>query len=222
MERRSLVFLVAILMFLPGTSPGDGPDNAASGWGYVCRVLSTQGMAVVTPLSGIFEQDSRIFFLDEKGERCGSGIVRSVYPDLAYITIESGSAEALKKGFIASSPKVEGEARMVCGYSMNFPFLIEKGGGRGHILPPNVLVLNYNENAVKPVYFRHYTHDLGCRKCHHKDLDSACKDCHPPTPTETMGETLADCLRDRCMGCHKGHDGKSSDCVWCHKGKLPE
>jgi hypothetical protein len=220
MGKRSLVFLFAILLVLPATSPGEGPDNAASGWGFVCRVLSTQGTAVVSPLSGMFVPDSRILFLDERGERCASGIVRSVYPDLAYITLESGSAESLKKGFIASSPKGEGEARMLCGYSLNLPYVIEKGGTEGHRLPPNVLVLNYSENAVKPVYFSHYAHDLGCRKCHHKDLDRACKDCHPLTPTGTR-ETLGDCLRDRCMGCHKDHEGKSADCAWCHRGKAP-
>jgi len=220
MGKRALVLLVAILSFIPSSSPGEGPDNAASGWGFVCRVLPAQGTAVVTPLSGIFVPDSRIFFLDEKGERCGSGIVRSVYPDLAYVTIESGSAETLKKGFIASSPKGEGEARMLCGFSLNLPYVIEKGGNRGHTLPPNVVVLNTNENTAKPVYFRHYSHDIGCRKCHHKDLDRACKDCHPLNPTGTQ-EALGDCLRDRCMGCHKGHDGKSSDCAWCHKGTAP-
>lgn len=220
MGKRFLVLLVVILSFIPASGAGEGPDNAATGYGFVCRVLTTQGTAVVTPLSGIFVPDTRIFFLDEKGERCGSGVVTSVYPDLAYVSVESGSADALKKGFIASSPKGEGEARMLCGFSLNLPYVIEKGGTRGHALPPNVVVLNYNENAVKPVYFRHYSHNLGCQKCHHKDLDRSCKDCHPLSPTESQ-ETLGDCLRDRCMGCHKGHEGVSSDCTWCHKGTVP-
>ena len=220
MGKRSLVLLVAILSFLPASGTGEGPDNAASGYGFVCRILSAQGTAVVTPLSGMFVPDSEILFLDEKGERCGSGVVSSVYPDLAYVTIESGSADALKKGFIASSPKREGEAKMLCGYSMNLPFVIEKGGPRGHRLPPNVIVLNTGENVVKPIYFRHYTHDLGCRKCHHKDLDRACKDCHPVKATGEQ-DTLGECFRDRCMGCHKGQAGRSADCAWCHVGMAP-
>jgi hypothetical protein len=220
MGKRSLALFFAFFLFVPASSPGGDPDSAGPGWGFVCRVLPSQNTAVVTPLSGMFVPDGRIFFLDEKGERRGSGIVRSVYPDLAYVTLESGSADALKKGFIASSPKGEGEARMLCGFSLNLPYVIEKGGNQGHRIPPNVIILNYDDNAVKPVYFRHYSHDIGCRKCHHKDLDRACKDCHPLVPTGTQ-ETLGECLRDRCMGCHKEHDGKSAECAWCHKGTVP-
>ncbi|HWS16015.1 MAG TPA: cytochrome c3 family protein [Candidatus Methylomirabilis sp.] len=220
MEKRSLVLLVAILLTIPASSPGEEPNGVEAGWGFVCRVLSSQNTGVVTPLSGIFAPDSRIFFLDEKGERCGSGIVRSVYPDLAYITLEGGTAESLKKGFIASTPKGEGEARLLCGFSLNIPFVMEKGGNQGHKVPPNVIVLNYVDNAVRPVYFRHYSHDLGCRKCHHKELDRPCKDCHPLKPTGKQ-EALGDCLRDRCQGCHKGHEGMSAGCVWCHTGTAP-
>ena len=132
MGKRSLALLFAFFLFVPASSPGGDPDSAGPGWGFVCRILPSQNTAVVTPLSGMFVPDGRIFFLDEKGERHGSGIVRSVYPDLAYVTIESGSADALKKGFIASSPKGEGEARMLCGFSLNLPYVIEKGGNQGH------------------------------------------------------------------------------------------
>lgn len=220
MGKRSLVLLVAILLAFPASSPGEETDVAESGWGFVCRVLSTQNTGVVTPLSGIFVPDSRIFFLDEKGERCGSGVVRSVYPDLAYITLDGGTAEVLKKGFIASTPGGEREAKMLCRFSLNIPFVMEQGGTPGHKVPPNVIVLNYVDNAVRPVYFRHYSHDLVCRNCHHREPDRPCKECHPQKPSG-IREALGECLRDRCLGCHKGHEGKSAGCAWCHGGTAP-
>ncbi len=215
MANRFLSLLVVLLFAIPAPCEGEGPDNAATALGYVCRVLSARGEAVVAPLAGAFSADSRLRFFDETGQLCATGIVRSAYSDLAYVSLESGSAECLKKGFLVSSGDSEEAVRALCQFSMNLPMVIERGTRQGHRIPPNVIVLNYSETMLAPVFFRHYEHDLGCRKCHHQDLDTPCKSCHP---LKDGGRTvLSECVRKRCMNCHRGHTGKSADCVWCHK-----
>jgi len=216
MAKRLLRFSLVVLLALPALRTSGAEDNAASALGFVCRVVSAQNVAVVTPLSGAFVPDSPIRFYDDNGALCGTGIVRSAYADMAYVFLETGSAECLKKGFIASSPQLEKEAKAMCRYSMNLPMVIEKGGPMSHNLPPNTLVLRYGGEPGTSVLFHHYAHDLGCRACHHKDLDTRCNECHPLQGRKDK-TSLAECLREKCMGCHKGHEGKSADCTWCHK-----
>lgn len=220
MASRFLPCLVALLLAVPAPGAGEAPDNAATALGYVCRVLSARGEAVVAPLAGSFSVDSRLRFYDDTGQPCATGVVRSAYSDLAYVTLETGSVECLKKGFLVSSGEAEGAVRLLCQYSMNLPMVIERGTRPGHAIPKNVIVLNYSETMLAPVYFRHYEHDLGCRKCHHQDLDTPCKSCHPLK--DGGRTTLPECMRKRCAGCHLSHEGKSSECVWCHRKAAPE
>lgn len=184
-------------------------------YGFVCRVLETQEKVVITPLVGKFVPDREIRFYDDKGNFCCAGVVKSSYPDMAYVAIEPGKVELLKKGFMASFGGREEDVRVMCSYSMNFPLIIDNGTLRGHVVPPNVIVLNYIENAMKPVYFRHYAHNIGCRTCHHRDLDTPCSACHDGGISVKV--TFEECVRGRCWGCHKTKDGASADCVWCHK-----
>ena len=221
MVKRLLPFSLAILLVLTALRTHGAEDNAASALGFVCRIVPAQNIAVITPLSGVFAPDSRIRFYDDNGVTCGTGVVRSAYPDMVYISFETGSVECLKKGFIASSPLREEEAKAICQYSMNIPMVVEKGGTEGHTLPPNTIVLRYGGDPGTSVHFRHYAHDLGCRSCHHKDLDTRCNVCHPLQEGKFQEgkdqASIAECLRQKCMGCHKSHEGKSADCTWCHK-----
>lgn len=221
MAMRFLVLLVPVLLSVPASSATADADNAAKAIGFVCRVQTHRNVAVVTSLSGLFPLDSPIRFVDEEGNLCATGIVRSSYPDLSYIDLQTGSADVLKKGFVAYSPAAEEEAKILCQYSMNLPLLIDRGGRAGHTLPPNTIVINYIASRMKPVYFRHYIHDFGCKTCHHHDLDTPCRQCHP------TGEVAAgpgahpvgfgDCVREKCIGCHRDYEGASADCAWCHK-----
>ncbi|HEY5995692.1 MAG TPA: hypothetical protein VIU29_01660 [Candidatus Deferrimicrobiaceae bacterium] len=211
-----VLFLGAILAAVPVPSAAAPPDNAAPAYGFVCRIVSSGAVAVITPIQGAFAPDHRIRFYDDNGAVCATGIVRSAYPDLVYVAVEGGTVDFLHKGFIASSDNMTADVRMICGFSMNLPMVIEKGAGSGHRVPPNVIVLNYVENAMKPVYFRHYAHDLGCRTCHHEDLDTPCKSCHLEGLVAKK-VSFGECVREKCMGCHKAHEGKSAECVWCHK-----
>ena len=221
MERRFPVLLVTILLSVP-VPCGSGDDgNAGQAMGFVCRVLTDRNVAVVTSLAGAFPMETRIRFMDDKGNTCAEGVVRSSYPDLAYVALDNGSVDCLKKGFLAFSPSLEEQAKVMCGYSMNLPMVIGKSGQPGHRIPPNAIVINYIEQTMRPVSFRHYAHDIGCRTCHHKDLDTPCRQCH--SVDEDMRKTgsnkvaFGDCVRMKCIGCHRGHEGKSSECAWCHK-----
>lgn len=221
MVKRLLVLLAAVL-WSASLSPGSGKaGDIAPALGFVCRVLSAPNVAVVASLTGLFPPDSRIRFLDDEGNVCATGIVRSSYPDLSYIALDNGSVDSLKKGFVAFSPSLEEQARVLCKYSLNLPMMTDRNGRPWHALPPNTIVINYVENAMKPVSFHHYAHDFGCRACHHRDLDTPCRQCHPTL--EEMRRLapgkvgFAECIREKCIGCHKGHEGKSSECAWCHK-----
>ena len=215
MAKSLLIPLCVILLAAPGISPAGDTDNEALTYGFVCRIVSSRSLAVITPLQGVFSLGSRVLFHDDTGAICATGVVSSTYPDLAYVAVDNGAMEILSRGFIASSADSE-EIRVICRYSMNIPMVIEKGVRPGHVVPPNVVVINYIENTMRPVYFRHYAHDLGCRTCHHKDLDTPCKSCHPVRNGDDK-VPFADCVRQRCMGCHEGHRGKSAECVWCHR-----
>jgi len=221
MAARFLVLLVPFLFSVSGSSGAAGADNAVQAIGFVCRVQTHRNVAVVTSLSGIFPLDSPIRFLDEEGNLCATGIVRSSYPDLSYVVLDTGSAEDLKKGFVAHSPGAEEEAKILCQYSMNLPMILDKEGKAGHNLPPNTIVINYIASRMKPVFFRHYLHDFGCRTCHHHDLDTPCRRCHPTAENATgLGTNpvgFGDCIRTKCIGCHRDYEGASADCVWCHK-----
>lgn len=221
MAKRALVLLLTILLSVPVPCGGGEEDNAARAMGFVCRVLTDQNVAVVTSLAGAFPPEGRIRFMDDRGNTCATGIVRSSYPDLAYVALDNGSVDCLKTGFLAYSPSLEEQAKVMCGYSMNLPLVIGKNGKPGHRIPPNAIVINYIEQTMKPVAFRHYAHDIGCKTCHHKDLDTPCRQCHPTSEeAKRLGANrvdFGDCVRERCIGCHKGHEGKSSDCAWCHR-----
>jgi len=216
-----LVPLVAILLLTPLPCGSGDADNAAQAMGFVCRVISDRNVAVISPLSGAFSLDSRVRFLDEKGTLCATGIVRSSYPDLAYVALDNGSVECLHAGFMAYTGPLEEQAKFLCGYSRNLPMVVGKDGQPGHRIPPNVIVINYIENSMRPVHFRHQAHDIGCRTCHHRDPDTPCSKCHPTAEEmKRLGGNrvgFGDCVREKCIGCHKGHEGKSADCVWCHK-----
>jgi hypothetical protein len=221
MAKRFLGLLVTVLLSVPVPCGSGDADNAAQAMGFVCRILTDQNVAVVTPLAGSFIPDSPIRFLDDKGNTCATGIVRSSYPDLSYVALDNGSVDCLKKGFVAFAGPIEEKAKVLCKYSLNLPLVIGKDGKPGHSIPPNAIVINYIEQTMKPVSFRHYAHDIGCRTCHHKDLDTPCRQCHPTSEeAKRPGANrvdFGDCVRERCIGCHKGHEGKSSDCAWCHK-----
>lgn len=221
MTMRFLVLLVPILVSVPPLPLAAGADNAAQAIGFVCRVQTRRNVAVVTSLSGIFPLGGPIRFLDDEGNLCATGIVRSAYPDLSYIDLETGSADRLKAGFVAYSPAAEEEAKILCRYSMNLPLIIGKEGKDGHTLPPNTIVINCIASRMEPVFFRHSLHDFGCKTCHHHDLDTPCRQCHPTAET-AMGIGMnpvgfGDCVREKCIGCHRDYEGASSDCAWCHK-----
>lgn len=221
MAKRILVLLAAIMWAFPVPCGSGEADNSAQAMGFVCRVLSDQNVAVISPLGGTFTTDNRIRFLDEQGNTCATGVVRSAYPDLAYVALDNGSVECLRKGFIAFTGPLEEQAKYLCGFSRNLPVVVGKNGRSGHRIPPNAIVINYIEQTMKPVSFRHYVHDFGCRTCHHRDLDTPCRKCHPVNEEARRagGNQVAfgDCVRMKCVGCHKDHEGESADCSWCHK-----
>lgn len=215
MAKPLFIPLFTILLVAPGISFAGETHPEALTYGFVCRVVSSRSLAVISPLKGVFSLDSRVLFHDEEGTVCATGVVRSAYKDLAYVAVDNGSVEDLKRGFVASSADSE-EVQMICRYAMNLPLVIEKGVRPGHVVPPNVIVINYVEKTMSPVFFRHYAHDLGCRTCHHKDLDTPCRNCHPVR--EDAGKvTFEECVRHRCVGCHEKHEGKSAECAWCHQ-----
>ncbi len=215
MAKLLVALLFEILLAVPGVAFAEDADRESLAYGFVCRIVSSRSLAVVTPLQGMFSPGTHVRFHDEKGNVCAKGVVRSTYPDLAYVAVESGDLEILNRGFVVSTADSE-EIRGICRYSMNIPMVIEKGVRPGHVIPPNVIVINYIEKAMRPVYFRHYAHDLGCRTCHHKDLDTPCKSCHP-VEEEMDKVSFADCVREKCMRCHEKQAGKTAECVWCHK-----
>jgi hypothetical protein len=221
MAKRLLVPLVAIILLTPVPCGSGEADNAAQAMGFVCRILSDQNVAVVSPLGAAFSPESRIRFLDEQGNTCATGVVRSAYPDLAYVALDNGSVDRLQNGFIAFAGPIEEQAKFLCGFSRNLPMVVGKNGQPGHRIPPNAIVINYIEQTMKPVSFRHYAHDFGCKTCHHRDLETPCRQCHPVKEEMRIpgGNQVAfgDCMRMKCIGCHKGHEGKSADCAWCHK-----
>ena len=143
---------------------------------------------------------------------------RQIRFNLAYVAVDNCPIDRLKKGFIASAGDSDNEAKMLCGYSMNLPMVVGQENEGGHNVPPNVLRIKYNDNSTKPVYFRHFKHDMACRTCHHRSLDAPCKSCHPLGKT---GESIERCVRDICTGCHKEHKDKTSQCGWCHKDSPP-
>lgn len=221
MTKRFLVLLVSFGFLLPAPPVMADADNAAQAIGFVCRVQTQRNVAVVTSLSGMFPLDTPIRFLDEEGNLCATGIVRSAYPDLSYIDLVTGSAECLKQGFVAYSPAAEEEAKILCRYSMNLPLIIGRDGKSGHSLPPNTIVINYIASRMKPVFFHHYLHDFGCKTCHHHDLDTPCTRCHPTGEAKAVAGrksvSFGDCVREKCIGCHRDYEGASADCVWCQK-----
>lgn len=90
MVKRLLVLLAALLLSA-SLPPGSGEaGDIAPAMGFVCRVLPARNVAVVTSLTGLFPPDSRIRFLDDEGNICATGIVRSSYPDLSYIALDNG------------------------------------------------------------------------------------------------------------------------------------
>jgi len=216
MARRCLGLLVAILLAVPVTAPGGETDNASSALGFVCRVVTAGNVAVVTTLSGAFVPQSRIRFYDDKGEQCATGVVRNTHTDLAYIALDSGSVECLKKGFVAYSGEQEEKAKAICRFSLNIPMFIEKAGRGSHTIPANVIVISAGDNGAGAIYFRHYVHDMECRKCHHHEIRKSCRECHP-AEQGVVPLNYRECLRDRCMGCHKGREASSEECVWCHR-----
>jgi hypothetical protein len=219
MARYLTALFCVILLSLPASSIGEEADNAATGNGFICRTISDGSVAVVSPLTGAFTPGSRIRFFDDTGQVCGTGTVKSAYSDLAYVAVDNCSPDTLKKGFIASAGEGDNEARMLCGFSMNLPMLLEKGGGEAHAVPPNVLRIKYNDNATKPVWFRHYKHDMACVKCHHRGLDTPCKACHPTK--KGKDQKAGGCIKEICTGCHIEHKDKTSECGWCHKDTPP-
>lgn len=218
MARIAIVVVCLFLLALPVAGAGDPGDNEIRASGFVCRTISVRSVAVVTPLTGVFIPGAQIRFFDDTGNVCGTGTVRSAYSDLAYVAVDNVSVEALKKGFIAAAGSGDNEAKMLCGYSMNLPMVIEKGKEGGHTVPPNVVRIKYHDDSTKPVWFRHFKHDMECRTCHHRVLDAKCDSCHPIARRTGNPEK---CLREICTGCHKEHEDKTSECGWCHKDKPP-
>lgn len=216
MAKAPLVVLCALLLATAALAPAGDTDNASSAYGFVCRLIPGSSLAVVTPLHEMFSPGSRVRFYDDRGEVCATGVVRSSYRDLAYVAVEGRSMERLRKGFIVSSPESSEEARMFCPFSRNIPLVIEKGVRAGHAVPPNVIVIRFRKDRVRPVYFRHYVHEMGCRSCHHRELDTPCRSCHPAEEGAEAKISFGECARQKCMGCHEGHKEKSEECVWCH------
>jgi hypothetical protein len=219
MARATSVVLCSLLLAVPFSGFGEGADVETNASGFICRTISDRSVAVVTPLTGFFVPGAQIRFFDDSGRLCGTGTVRSSYTDLAYVAVDNCPIEDLKKGFIASAGSADNEAKMLCGFSMNLPMVVEKGEGGGHNVPPNVLRIKYNDNSTKPVWFRHYRHDMACRTCHHRQLDAPCKSCHPTKRGSDM--KAGNCIKEICTGCHKEHKDKTSDCAWCHKDNPP-
>jgi hypothetical protein len=218
MRRALLVSLCMALLLAPVASPGDDAEKASGANGFVRRFLVSQSVVVVIPLSGRFASGEKVRFYDDKGEDCGGGAVKSVYEDMVYVSVEGPELETLKAGFIASAGGREEDIKRLSRISMNLPLVMEKGGS-GRSVPPNVITLNYSESGLRPVYFHHYSHTFDCKTCHHKDLDSPCKTCHSVVNKNkgTKHVSAESCIGERCMGCHAKHQGKSADCVWCHK-----
>jgi hypothetical protein len=221
MPRVAVVAACLFLMLLPvsvnGEPPGAPPADAS---GFICRTIPDRSIAVVSPLTGGFAKGMSIRFFDDTGALCGTGIVQSAYSDLAYVAIDNCPVERLKKGFIASAGSGDNEAKMLCGFSMNLPMVIERGKEGGHSVPPNVVRIKYNDNSTKPVYFRHFKHDMACVTCHHREIDTPCKSCHPVKRGKEELKTDS-CLREICTSCHKEHKDRTSECAWCHKDKPP-
>jgi hypothetical protein len=218
MGKSAAVVLSLFLLLLPVPSPGAPPESGPPASGFICRTIPDRSIAVVSPLGGVFTKGVRIRFFDDKGELCGTGTVQSAYSDLAYVAVDNCPIERMKKGFIASAGSGDNAAQMLCGYSMNLPMVIGQGSEGGHTVPPNVIRIKYHDNTTKPVWFRHYKHDMACRTCHHRQLDAPCKECHPLTK---KGDKPDRCLREICTGCHKEHPDRMSECAWCHKEKPP-
>jgi len=221
MPRRILAIWFLLLSSVPAFQARGNADNAASALGFVSRIQSHRNVAVVTSLSGSFPLNTRIRFLDEQGNLCATGIVRSSYSDLSYIDLETGSADRLKKGFVACSPDMEGDAKVLCRFSMNLPLIFDRGEMVGQALPPNSIVIQFRDSRMKPVFFRHYLHDFGCRTCHHHDLSTPCRQCHP-TVNETAGVgtnpvRFAYCVWEKCIGCHRDLADATDACARCHR-----
>ncbi len=215
----TFVLCLFLLLALPVPGVGEGPDNAARASGFICRTITDQSIAVVSPLTGSFLPGSQIRFFDDAGKICGTGVVKSAYFDLAYVAVDNVSMDQLRKGFIASAGSGDNEAKLLCGFSLNLPMVVGTAKEGGHNVPANVLRIKYNDNSTKPVWFRHYKHDMECRTCHHRELDAPCKSCHPVKRDKELN--AGSCIKEICTGCHKEHKDKTSDCAWCHKDSPP-
>lgn len=215
----TILFLSLALSFVPANGASTEDDNAARAGGFVCRTVSDQSLAVVMPFSGIFIPGAVITFHDEQGKVCASGTVKSSYPDLAYVEVDNAATDCLKKGFIATAGPPDNTVKLLCGYSMNFQMVLEKGGSAGHKVPPNVISLRHGKSSTSPVAFHHYEHSMECWKCHHRSIDEPCKSCHPRKADKV--DSVAACIREICTACHKEQGERTAKCTWCHKDGPP-